>query len=311
MPLRLIVMGTAEFTVPSLALLARGPHTVLAVYSQPPRPAGRGQKERKTPVHQAAERLGREVRTPPRLRDSAVQEEFRALGADLAVVGAYGLLLPRPILDAPRLGCINLHASLLPRWRGAAPIQRAILAGDGETGISIFRMEEGLDTGPVYAMRAIGIGPRETAGNLHDRLAALAAAMVPDVLDALEHGAAAATPQPAEGVTYATKIDKAEARLDFTKNATELDRVVRAFNPFPGAWCAVGEERLVVHEAQPAKGEGRPGPCNPGEVIGRPLTVACGEGALALTRVQRAGRKPMSAEELQRGFPIPPGTRLG
>lgn len=306
MPLRLIVMGTAEFTVPSLELLARGPHAVLAVYSQPPRPAGRGQKERKTPVHLAAERLGLAVRTPPRLKDPAVQEEFRALGADLAVVGAYGLLLPRPILDAPRLGCINLHASLLPRWRGAAPIQRAILAGDTETGISIFRMEEGLDTGPVYAMRAIGIGPRETAGGLHDRLAALAAEMLPEVLDALEHGTATATPQPAEGVTYATKIDKAEARLDFAKSAAELDRVVRAFDPFPGAWCACGDERLVVHEALPVDGQGEPG-----EVIGRPLTVACGEGALALTRVQRAGRRPMSAEELQRGFPIPPGTRLG
>jgi methionyl-tRNA formyltransferase len=298
-------MGTAAFTVPSLEWLVASGHDVAAVYTQPPRPAGRGHKERRTAVHEAALRLGLQIRTPASLKDPQAQAEVAALGADLAVVGAYGLLLPQAVLDAPHRGCINLHASLLPRWRGAAPIQRAILAGDEESGISIFQMEKGLDTGPVYAMCGIPIGPRMTAGELHDALAALATEMLPEVLAGLEAGTAVATPQPAAGVTYANKITKDEARLNFTRYAVELDRTVRAFTPFPGAFCFHGQERLVVSAAEPVEGTGAPG-----EVIGLPLTVACGRGALRITRVQRAGRKPMSAEELQRGYALAPGSRL-
>ncbi|MDF1585664.1 methionyl-tRNA formyltransferase [Marinimicrococcus flavescens] len=304
--MRLVVMGTAAFTVPSLELLARGPHRVLAVYTQPPRPAGRGHKERRTAVHESALRLGLEVLTPGSLRGVEAQEIFRSHAADLAVVGAYGLLLPRPVLEAPRLGCINLHASLLPRWRGAAPIQRAIMAGDEESGVSIFQMEEGLDTGPVYAMEPVPIGPQTTAGDLHDRLAATAAAMLPGVLEGLEAGTLRAVPQPEQGVIYAHKIRKEEARLDLARDAVELDRQIRAFSPTPGSWCEARGERLLLLEAEPVDGSGEPG-----TVLERPLTVACGRGALRVTRVQRAGRRPMSAEELQRGFALPPGTRLG
>ncbi|MDX6751375.1 methionyl-tRNA formyltransferase [Geminicoccaceae bacterium 1502E] len=306
MSLRLVVMGTAAFTVPSLELLAGGPHRVLAVYTQPPRPAGRGHKERRTAVHEAALRHGLEVLTPASLRGAEAQEIFRSHAADLAVVGAYGLLLPRPVLEAPRLGCINLHASLLPRWRGAAPIQRALMAGDEESGISIFQMEEGLDTGPVYAMEPVPIDRRTTAGELHDRLAATAAAMLPGVLDGLEAGTLRAVPQPEQGVIYAHKIRKEEARLDLTRDAVELDRQIRAFSPAPGSWCEARGERLLLLEAEPVDGSGEPG-----TVLERPLTVACGRGALRVTKVQRAGRRPMSAEELQRGFALPPGTRLG
>lgn len=305
-PLRLVVMGTTGFVVPSLeAVLAAG-HQVLAVYTQPPRPAGRGHKVRRTPVHDAAERLGLEVRTPAALKDPEEQARFAALAADLAVVGAYGLLLPRPILAAPRLGCINLHASLLPRWRGAAPIERAILAGDQETGISIFQMEPGLDTGPVLAMQGLPIGPKTTAPELHAALAALAAEMLPPVLETLAAGTARAEPQPAEGVTYAKKLEREEGRVDFALPAAQLDRQLRALNPAPGCWCRVGDERLMLLAGEPVSDEGEPG-----TVIGLPLTIACGEGALRVTQVQRAGRKPMDPAELQRGFPIPAGTRLG
>ncbi len=305
MSLRLVVMGTAAFTVPSLELLARGPHRVVAVYTQPPRPAGRGHRERRTPVHEAALRLGLPVQTPPTLRTPESQALLSALDADLAVVGAYGLILPRPILDAPRLGCINLHASLLPRWRGAAPIQRAILAGDRESGLSIFQMEEGLDTGPVLAMRSLPIGPRTTADELHDGLAALAVAMLPEVLAGIAAGTLTATPQPTEGATYATKIRKEEGQLDFSRSAAELDRQIRGLSPAPGCFCSIDGERLLILEALPIEGTGLPG-----TMLELPLTIACGAGALQVLRVQRAGRKPMTAAELQRGFPIPVGKRL-
>ncbi len=306
MSLRLVVMGTASFPVPSLELLARGPHRVVAVYTRPPRPAGRGQRERPTPVHEAALRLGLPVRTPSTLRTPEAEAELGALEPDLAVVGAYGLLLPPAILAAPRLGCINLHASLLPRWRGAAPIQRAILAGDEESGLSIFQMEEGLDTGPVLAMRPVSIGPRTTARELHDRLAALAVELLPDVLAGLEAGTLEATPQPSAGVTYAPKIRKEEGLLDLGRPAAELDRQIRALTPVPGCFCTVLGERLLILEAEPAEGSGAPG-----TVLALPLTIACGAGALRVLRVQRAGRRPMPAAELQRGFPVPVGTRVG
>jgi methionyl-tRNA formyltransferase len=306
LPLRIVFMGSAGFAVPALEALARSGQTIPLVLTQPPRPAGRGMSERRTPVHTAAERLGLPIATPATLREPGEQERLRALAPDLVVVAAYGLLLPEAVLAIPRLGCLNLHASLLPRWRGAAPIQRAILAGDHETGVCLMRMEKGLDTGPVYACRRTPIGPRETAGALHDRLAALAADLLLELLPAIAAGTAVPSPQPAEGVTYAAKIGPADQRLDFARTAVELDRQVRALSPAPGAWCLARGERLLVLEAEPVDGpEGAPG-----EVIGLPLTVACGEGALALHRVQRAGRKAMTAEALQRGFPLPLGSRL-
>lgn len=299
-------MGTAPFTVPTLERLHALGHEIAAVYTQPPRPAGRGHKVQRSAVHEAAERLGLEVRTPRTLRDPNIQADFRALGADLAVVGAYGLLLPKPILDAPRLGCVNLHASLLPRWRGAAPIQRAILAGDAETGISLFRMEAGLDTGPVYAMRSTPIGPRTTASELHDRLAALAAEMAPDVLDGIAAATLVPQPQPEEGVIYAAKLRREEGELDFAEPAALIERRLRALNPWPGCHATFGGERLSLLEGEVVAGGGASG-----TVVGLPLTIACGEDALRVTRVQRAGRRAMTAEELQRGFPIPLGSQLG
>jgi methionyl-tRNA formyltransferase len=303
---RLVVMGTGPFAVPSLERLLAIDHEVVAVYSQPPRPAGRGHAERRSPMHEAADRLGIPVETPASLRDPAAQARFREHGADLAVVGAYGQLLPTPILAAPRLGCINLHASLLPRWRGAAPIERAILAGDTVTGVSIFVMEEGLDTGPVLAMRETPIGPRDTATTLHARLALLAADMLPAVIDGLLAGTAIATPQPEVGVTYAPKLLKEEGRLDFREGAALLARRLRALSPRPGCWCEARGERLAVLAGEAVDGAGAPG-----TVIGLPLTVACGRGALRLTRVQRAGRRATDAAELQRGFPLPVGSVLG
>jgi len=298
-------MGTSAFAVPALEAMAALPHDLVAVYTQPPRPAGRGQKARQSPVHETAERLGLEVRTPASLKDEASQSAFRALNADIAIVASYGLILRRPILDAPRLGCFNLHASLLPRWRGAAPIQRAIEAGDRETGITIFRMEEGLDTGRMLRRAPLAIGPTETAASLHDRLATLAAEILPATLAAIESGTANAEPQDDSLACYAKKLDKAEARLDFTAPATLLERRIRAFDPWPGTWCLAGQERLNILEARVVPGSG-----DPGEVVGRPLQIACGEAVLDVTRIKRQGRKAMSAAELQRGFTIPLGMRL-
>src|SRR3954451_7519028 len=299
-------MGTTDFVLPSLEALIGAGHEIAAVYTQPPRPAGRGQQLRRTPVHEAAEQLGLEVRTPRTLKDGEAQEEFAALGAELAVVGAYGLLLPRPVLDAPRLGCVNLHASLLPRWRGAAPIERAILAGDTETGISIFRMEEGLDTGPVYATRPLPIGPAATSAQLHQRLAALAAEMIPSVVAGIAGGVLPAVPQPDVGVTYARKLPRDEGRLAFAEPAAIIERRLRALNPAPGFWCEALGERLGVLSGRGVAGAGAPA-----TIVSLPLTIACGSDAIEISQVQRAGKRPMTAEELQRGFALPVGTVLG
>ncbi len=297
-------MGTPDFAVPALdALLAAG-HGIACVYTQPPRPAGRGQQPRPSPVQARAEALGLPVRAPARLRDAGAQAEFAALGAEAAVVVAYGLILPQPVLEAPARGCFNIHASLLPRWRGAAPIQRAIMAGDAETGVSIMAMEAGLDTGPVLLRAALPIGPQETAGGLHDRLAALGARLIVETLAGLD--ALVPEPQPEAGVTYAAKIDKAEARVDWTRPAVEIDRQIRALSPVPGAWCEIGGERVKLLLGAPAAGSGMPG-----EVLGDRLTVACGEGALRLVRLQRAGRAAMEAGEFLRGWPLGAGARIG
>ena len=304
--LRLAFMGTAAFAVPSLEALAAGPHRLVAVYTQPARPAGRGLRARPSPVEIAAERLGLPVRRPESLRAADAQAEFSALAADLLVVAAYGLILPRPILAAPRLGCINLHASLLPRWRGAAPIQRALLAGDAETGITIFQMEPSLDTGPILAMKSVPIGRASTAQSLHDDLAALAARMIGPVVDDLAAGHVRPHPQAEQGVTYAPKVDKAEGRLDWTRPAALLERQVRALEPWPGCWTELGGQRLRVLAAELVAGHGVPG-----EVLDERLTIACGEGALRLTRLQPAGSKAMASDVFLRGHRVPIGSRLG
>ena len=302
MAMRLAFMGTPDFAVPTLDALVASGHQVAAVYSQPPRPAGRGRAEQCSPVHRRAENLGLPVRTPASLRGPEEQHAFAALDLDVAVVAAYGLILPPPVLAAPRHGCLNVHASLLPRWRGAAPIQRAILAGDEETGISIMQMAEGLDTGPVRLARSRSIGCKD-AGQLTVELAGLGARMMVEVLADL--AAFPPTPQPEAGVTYAAKIDKAEARLDFSGTAARVDCQVRAFSPTPGAWFEHQGERVRVLAAEVAEGGGKPG-----TVLDDRLTIACGEGAIRPLRVQRAGRSAMNSLDFLRGFAIPAGTRL-
>ena len=305
MTLRLAFMGTPDFAVPILEALRAAGHEIAAVYTQPPRPAGRGHQPQPSPVARAAAAAGIPVRTPARL-DAAEVEAFRALVLDAAVVAAYGLILPPTVLGAPRLGCINVHASLLPRWRGAAPIQRALLAGDSETGVTIMQMDAGLDTGPMLLKEAVPIGPKATAQELHDRLAALGASLVVRALAGLAAGTLAAVQQPAEGVTYAKKLAREEGRLDWRKTAAELERAVRALNPAPGVWLEHGGERIKVLAAEiVAAASGAPG-----TVLDAALTVACGSGALRLTRLQRPGRAPMEADALLRGFAIPVGTRL-
>lgn len=300
--MRIVFMGTPDFSVPALdALAAR--HEVVAVYSQPPRPSGRGQKPRPGPVAARAEALGIPVRTPAKLRDAAAIAEFAGFAPEVAVVAAYGLILPQSVLDVPARGCLNIHASLLPRWRGAAPIQRAIMAGDAETGVCIMQMAAGLDTGPVLIRRATEIGPRDTAGSLHDRLAGIGAEAVVDALSRLD----TLTPelQPEAGVTYAAKIDKAEARVDWSRPATEVDRLIRGLAPFPGAWTEIGGERVKLLLSERADGTGAPGTVLDG------LTIACGAGAVRILTVQRAGRGAMQADDFLRGTPVPAGTRLG
>lgn len=293
--MRVIFMGTPDFSVPALRAIA-DVHDVVAVYSQPPRAAGRGQKPRVSPVHAAAEALGITVRTPARLRDDAAQADFAALDADVAVVVAYGLILPQPILDAPRLGCLNIHASLLPRWRGAAPIQRALMAGDAETGVAIMQMEAGLDTGPVLAEARTPIGAEETTADLHDRLAGMGAGLIVDVLETLPREA---VPQSGAGVTYADKIDKSEARIDWTRPAIVVDRQIRGLSPFPGAWCEVAGERVKLLRSRLAAGSGEPGKVLDG------FRVACGKGAVEVLRAQRQGKRPMDAVDLLRGWGLP------
>jgi methionyl-tRNA formyltransferase len=306
--MRVVFMGTPAYAVPTLEALAGAGHEIAAVYAQPPRPAGRGRKLRPAPVAEAAGRLGIGARTPERFRDPAVIEDFAALAPDVAVVVAYGQILPRSALDAPRHGCLNAHASLLPRWRGAAPIQRAIMAGDAETGVCVMRMEAGLDTGPVLAREAVAIGPQDTAGTLHDRLAGLSARLMVETLARLAEGSVAEEPQPEVGVTYAAKIDKAETRIDWTRPAGEVSAQVRALSPSPGAWTTVEGERVRVLMAEPVPAEEAG---VPGETLDDRLAVACGRGAVRLTELQRGGRGPQPAREFLRGFAVPAGARLG
>ncbi|RWK58422.1 methionyl-tRNA formyltransferase [Mesorhizobium sp.] len=310
MPLRVIFMGTPEFSVPTLRAIADAGHEVEAVYTQPPRAAGRrGLELTPSPVQREAERLGFEVRTPVSLKSEAEQQAFRALRADVAVVVAYGLLLPKPILEAPRLGCLNGHASLLPRWRGAAPIQRAIMAGDTETGMMVMRMEEGLDTGPVAMVEKCAIGPDMTAGELHDRLMHIGAALMAEALARMERDALTFTAQATEGVTYAKKIDKAETRVDWTRPAGEVHDHIRGLSPFPGAWCEteIGGrlERLKLLRSTLSDGAGEPG-----GILDDRLTVACESGAIRLVEVQRAGGRPIAAQEFLRGAKLEKGMKF-
>lgn len=294
--MRIVFMGTPDFSVPILQALA-AQHEIVAVYSQPPRPAGRGKAERKSPVQQSAEALGLPVRHPVSLRTQSAADDFAQLQCDVAVVVAYGLILPPSILQAPKRGCLNIHASLLPRWRGAAPIHRAILAGDAETGICIMRMDEGLDTGAVLQRQATPIRAEETTADLHDRLSTMGADLILQALDRLPD--LPLQPQSAEGVTYAAKIDKAEARIDWTLPADQVDRQIRGLSPFPGAWTMVGDERLKLLRSRLAQGAGAAGQVLHG------MTIACGSGAVEITEAQREGKRPASATDLLRGFALP------
>ncbi|HRN84197.1 MAG TPA: methionyl-tRNA formyltransferase [Hyphomicrobium sp.] len=310
MALKLVFMGTPDFSVPALAAIAAAGHKIRAVYSQPPRPAGRGMAERPSPVHAKADALGIPVRTPLSLKDAHEHRAFQALEADAAVVIAYGLILPRAVLAAPRFGCFNVHASALPRWRGAAPIHRAIMAGDPETAVMVMRMEEGLDTGPVCMTDPVAIEPNITTGELHDTLAHRGADLIVKALAALEAGHLDCTPQPDDGVTYAAKIDKAESRIDFTRPASEVHNHVRGLSPFPGAWFEAAPpggapERIKVLRTERIEGSGPPG-----EALDDRLAIACGSGAVRLVEVQRAGKRAMTGGDFLRGFTIPRGTRL-
>lgn len=312
MPLRVVFMGTPDFSVPTMHRILAAGHQVVAVYCQPPKPAGRGMEERRSPVHVVADREGIPLLTPRSLRTPEAGELFRAHDADVAVVVAYGLILPKAILDAPRHGCLNLHASALPRWRGAAPIQRAIMAGDKETAVMVMRMEEGLDTGPVCLSAKLEIGPNIIAGELHDTLSVRGSALMVDALSKLEAGQLACVPQAVEGVTYASKIDKSEARIDFAQPADEVHNRIRGLTPFPGAWFEAAPhgkpERVKVLRSrwvEAAQGQ-------PGLVLDDALTVACGSnGGVQLVELQRAGKRPMSVRELLRGFDLKRGTQLG
>jgi methionyl-tRNA formyltransferase len=305
MPLRLVFMGTPDFAVPTLLELVGQGHDVAAVYTRAPKPAGRGMDLAPSPVEREARRFGLEVRSPKTLKTTEAAEQFRAHKAHAAVVVAYGLILPKQILDGPPLGCFNLHASALPRWRGAAPINRAIMAGDAETAVMVMRMEEGLDTGPVAMAEPVAIGADMTAGELHDRLARLGADLTVRALAALEKGALVLTPQRPDGVTYAAKIDKAETRIDWTRSWNAVHDHCRGLSPFPGAWCEIGGARVKVLRTTKAEGSGAPG-----SVLDDRLAVACRDGAIRILELQRAGKQAMKAEELLRGTPVAPGTVL-
>jgi methionyl-tRNA formyltransferase len=298
-------MGTPEFAVPTLDAIVGAGHKVTAVYTQPPRPAGRGMALQASPVARQAEGIGLPISSPSTLREIGAVDAMRAQNADAAVVVAYGLILPKQILDLFPLGCFNLHASLLPRWRGAAPIQRAIMAGDRETGVAVMKMEEGLDTGPVALTRQTAIGADMTAGDLHDELARLGAGLMVRALAALEQRQLRLTPQPEAGVTYAAKIGKSETRIDWTQSWTRVHDHCRGLSPFPGAWYEHGG-RIKILRSTRGSGAGEPG-----RVLDDDLNVACGEGAIRLLELQREGRKPMRAQEFLRGTPIPPGSVLG
>jgi methionyl-tRNA formyltransferase len=309
MTLRIVFMGTPDFAVPTLLEIVGHGYEVAAVYTRAPKPAGRGLADRRSPVHEQADGFGIPVFTPKTLRDEAALEVLRSHDADLAVVVAYGLILPRGALDAPREGCLNLHASLLPRWRGAAPINRAVMAGDAETGVAVMRMEAGLDTGPVAMAERLAIGPDMTAGELHDRLARLGADLMIRALGAVSRGALGFTPQPEEGVTYAAKIDKAETRIDWSRPAKAVHDHIRGLSPFPGAWFEAdlgkGPERVKVLRSALGSGSG-----TPGTVIGAG-TIACGDGALRLVTVQRAGGKPLAFDDFSRGATLQAGQAVG
>ncbi|MBX4896067.1 MULTISPECIES: methionyl-tRNA formyltransferase [Rhizobium] len=310
MSLRIIFMGTPEFSVPTLRLLVEAGHNIVAVYTQPPRPGGRrGLDLQKSPVHQAAELLGLPVFTPVNFKDPAERERFAAFNADVGVVVAYGLLLPEAILNGTREGCYNGHASLLPRWRGAAPIQRAIMAGDAKTGMMVMKMDKGLDTGAVALTREVEIGPNMTAGELHDRLMQVGAKAMAEAMVKLEMNDLPLTPQPEEGVLYAAKIDKAETRIDFAGQAHDVHNHIRGLAPFPGAWfeLEIGgrPERVKVLASELAEGEGAPG-----QLLTDDLVVACASGAVRLTRLQKAGGKPLAVADFLRGTPLAAGTRL-
>lgn len=306
MPLRLIFMGTPDFAVPTLHEIAGAGHEVAAVYTRAPKPAGRrGLEMQDTPVAREAKRLGIPVLTPSTLKTAEAQAEFRAIETDAAVVVAYGLLLPKAVLDAPQLGCFNLHASLLPRWRGAAPINRAIMAGDRETGVMVMKMEEGLDTGPVAMAERVTIAQDTTAGDLHDRLARLGADLMHRALGALERGALQLTQQSGEGVIYASKIDKNETRIDWGRPAQQVHDHIRGLSPFPGAWFEMDGQRVKVLRSTRSEGKGAPG-----TLLDDALTVACGEGAVRIMELQRAGAKAMKADEFLRGTPLARGARV-
>jgi methionyl-tRNA formyltransferase len=298
--MRVVFMGTPEFSVPTLTEIVSSGHEVVAVYTRAPKPAGRGQAERKSPVHEAAEAFGIPVFTPRSLKGETEQAQFAALGAEVAVVVAYGLLLPKPILEAPEYGCLNLHGSLLPRWRGAAPIQRAIMAGDKQTGIVVMQMDEGLDTGAMGPTEIIPISPDMTAGELHDQMMRLGADLMGRALAALERGSLDFTPQPESGETYAAKIDKAEARIDFSRSAEEVHNLIRGLSPFPGAWfeLELGGKPVRIKALRSTLAGGN---SKPGALIGEGLTIACGSGAVRLTQVQREGKGAMDAATFLRG----------
>jgi len=304
--MRIAYMGTSDFAVPALKALAAAGHDIAAVYTQPPRPAGRGQAERRSPVHEAALQLGLEVRTPHSLKDDGEIAAFKALDLDVAVVASYGHILRAPFLEAPVFGCVNIHASLLPRWRGAAPIQRAILAGDRQSGVTIIRMDQGLDTGPMLLAEALPITGATTAESLHDQLAELGARLIVAALDGLLRGSLTPVEQPKEGATYAHKLGKDEGQLDWRRGAAELERQVRAFTPWPGTFFEVNGERIKVLQAAVATGSGQPGTV----LHGHGFVVACGSGALRLLRLQRPGRAALAEDEFRRGFVLQPGTVL-
>ena len=305
MPLRLIFMGTPDFAVPALVELAARGHEIVAVYTRAAKPAGRGMDVQVTPVEREARRLGLSVLTPRTLREESEQAVFPAHQADAAVVIAYGLILPKTILETPRLGCFNVHASLLPRWRGAAPINRAIMAGDTESGVTVMKMDEGLDTGAMAMAERVPIGADMTAGDLHDALARLGADLMARALGALERGSLTLTPQPAAGVTYAAKISKEETRVDWSKSWSDVHNHIRGLSPFPGAWFELDGVRIKALRSTRGEGSG-----TPGTMLDDELTIACGSGAVRLTQVQRAGKQPMQADEFLRGTPVKAGVRV-
>jgi methionyl-tRNA formyltransferase len=307
MTLRLVFMGTPDFAVPTLLELAAQGHDIAAVYTRAAKPGGRrGLELVPSPVEREATRLGLSVRTPKSLRDAAEQAAFAALNADAAVVVAYGLILPKPILEAPRLGCFNLHASLLPRWRGAAPIHRAVMAGDVQSGVTVMKMDEGLDTGDMAMVEPLAISTDMTTGELHDELSRRGANVMAVAMSALERGTLQLTKQPSEGVTYAAKIDKAETRIDWRRPWADVHNHIRGLSPFPGAWCELGGDRIKVLRTTKGDGAGKPG-----SVLDDRLTVACGDGAVRIVELQKAGARPMRAEDFLRGAPVAAGMALG